>query len=181
MTSTRGFAAALVFLLALPVTLLYERVVGAGAEIVIHAALALGAGLMSFAVFDFRTARWITWAGCVSTAALAATFLLQGVSEAIPNASLAHLAYQVLGQRIEGLLVDLFLLWCVAVLLLHSEGKTKILGLIAMSIALCGEVYAKGLSYFGRSVGVEAESLKLLFLLPVGWLLLESRKAFAAR
>lgn len=151
-------------------------VVGAESEIVVHAALALGSGLMSFAVFDFRTSRWIAWAGCVSTGALAGIFLLQGVSELIPNATLTQLAYQSLGQRVEGWLVDLFLLWCIAVLLFDSQGKTKILGVIAISIVVCVEAYAHGLSVLGTSLGVESPGLKLLFLLPFSWLLLESQK-----
>jgi hypothetical protein len=177
MRSPRGFVAAVVLLLALPVSLLHAMVVGAGAEIVVHAALALGSILMAGAVFDFRTSRWIAWAGCAAAAALAAIFLLQGLSELIPNAMLTQLAYQALGQRVEGWLVDLFLLWCIAVLLLDSQGKTKILGSIAISIVVCVEAYANGLSLIGTSLNVEAPSLKLLFLLPFGWLLLESRKA----
>ena len=78
MRSPRGFAGAVVFLLALPVTLLYQMVFGAGAEIVVHAMLGLGAALMASAVFDFRTSRWIAWAGCAATGSLAAIFLLQG-------------------------------------------------------------------------------------------------------
>jgi hypothetical protein len=131
---------------------------------------------MAFAVFDFRTSRWIAWAGCVSTGALAAIFLLQGVSELIPHARLAQLAYQVLGQQVEGWLVHLFLLWCIAVLLLDSHGKTKTLGCIAIAIVVCVETYANGLSLIGTSRSAEAPGLKLLFLLPFSWLLLESRK-----
>src|SRR4029453_6088698 len=70
MRSPRALAAAVVFLLALPFTLLYQVVVGGGVEVVIHAALALGSGLMSFAVFDFRTARWMAWVGSASSGAL---------------------------------------------------------------------------------------------------------------
>ncbi len=113
---------------------------------------------------------------CVSTGALAGIFRLQGVSELIPHASLTHLAYQALGQRLEGWLVDLFLLWCIVVLLLDSPGKTKMLGLVALSIVVCVEAYANGLSLLGTSLGVEAPGLKLLFLLPFTWLLLESKK-----
>ena len=181
MRSPRGFVAAVVFLLALPLSLLHKMVVGAGAEIVVHAALALGSVLMAFAVFDFRTSRWISRAGCVSTGALAAIFLLQGASEVIRNARLTQLAYQALGQRVEGWLVDLFLLWCIAVVLLDSQGKTKVLGLIAISIAVCVEAYANGLSLLGTSLGVEAPSLRLLFLLPFCWLLLESKKTSDVR
>jgi hypothetical protein len=131
---------------------------------------------MALAVFDFRTARWIAAVGCASTSALSAIFLLQGASELIQNASLTRLVYQQLGQRVEGWLVDLFLLWCIAVLLIDSRGKTKVLGCIALSIAVCVEVYANGLAYKGTSLNAAAPGLKALVLLPFLWLLLESRK-----
>ena len=112
MKSPHGFAAAVVFLLALPGTLLYQVVAGAGAgaEVVVHGALALGSGLMAIAVFDFTTARWIAWAGCASAGALGVIFLLQGVGELLHNPSLTYLAFAVLGQRVEGWLVDIILL-----------------------------------------------------------------------
>ena len=77
MRSTRGLFASVVFLLALPLTALYQTVFGTGVEVVIHGALALGAALMSFAVFDFKTPRWATWMGSASTGVLAATFFLK--------------------------------------------------------------------------------------------------------
>jgi hypothetical protein len=181
MRSPRGFVAAAVFLLALPVSLLYEMVVGAGVEIVIHAAFALGSVLMAWAVFDFRTSRWIAWAGCLTAGVLAAIFLLQGASELVPHATLTRLAYQTLGQGVEGRLVDLFLLWCTAVLLLDSQGRTRILGSIAISIVVGVELYSNGLSVLGRSMEAEAPGLKLLFLLPFCWLLLESTKTSTPR
>lgn len=176
MRSPRGFAGAVVFLLALPVTRLSEILVGDGAETVIHAAFGLGAAVMAFAVFDFRTSRWIAWAGCIATGALAAIFLLQGVSELTSHPRLTQFAYQVVGQRLEGRLVDLFLLWCIGLLLFDSRGKTKILGFVVMSIVVCVEAYSFGLFLAGRSLDVEAPGFKLLFLLPFGWLLLESSK-----
>src|SRR5262245_840056 len=88
MRSPGGLAASVVFLLAFPIALVYSMVVGAGVEIVIHAALALGSALMAFAVFDFRTARWVAWVGSGAIGALAAIFALQGLSEAAPIPSL---------------------------------------------------------------------------------------------
>jgi hypothetical protein len=107
---------------------------------------------------------------------LAAIFLVQGVSELTSHPRLTQFAYQVVGQRVEGRLVDLFLLWCLGLLLFDSRGKTKILGFVVMSIVVCVEAYSFGLSLAGRSLDVEAPGFKLLFLLPFGWLLLESRK-----
>jgi hypothetical protein len=42
MRSQRGFLAALVLLLALPITVLYQILVGAGADTVVHVLLATG-------------------------------------------------------------------------------------------------------------------------------------------
>jgi len=106
---------------------------------------------------------------------LAAIFLLQGVSELTSHPRLTQFAYQVVGQRLEGRLVDLFLLWCMGLLLLDSRGKTKAFGLVVMSVVVCVEAYSFGLSFVGRSLDVEAPGFKLLFLLPFVWLLLESR------
>jgi hypothetical protein len=144
-----------------------------GIEIVTHGVLALGSGLISFAVFDFKVTSWITWVGCVATGALAAIFLLQGVSLLIQNDSLTYLAYQLLGQGLEAGLVDLLIFWFAAMLLMDSQGKTRISGFVAISIVVCLELYKYSLSYFGD---VPAESLKLLFLLPIVWFLFESKK-----
>jgi tetrahydromethanopterin S-methyltransferase subunit E len=79
MRSARGLFASSAFLLALPLTALYGMVLGNGVEAVIHGALALGAALMAFAVFDFNTPRWMTWIGSVSAGLLACIFFLQDV------------------------------------------------------------------------------------------------------
>jgi hypothetical protein len=176
MKSPRGFAAAVVFLIALPVALLAQTFVGGGAEVVIHAAFALGSALMAFAVFDFNTPRWIVWVGCASTGALAALFLLQGVSDVVRSASLTHLAYQVFGQQVERGLVDLFLSWCIAVLLCDSRSPTRMFGVVALAIVVGVEAHAVRLSAMGTSLDAEAPGLKLLMLLPFCWLLVESRR-----
>jgi len=173
MRSVRGFLAALVFLSLLPIAVLYQMFFDNGIEIITHGVLALGSVLISFSVFDFKVISWITWVGCGSTSALAAIFLLQGVSLLIQNDSLTYLVYQVLGQRLEAGLVDGLIFWFVALLLMDSQGKTRILGFIAVSIVVCLELYRYGLAYFGDA---PAESLKLLFLLPIVWLLFESKK-----
>jgi hypothetical protein len=149
---------------------------GDRAETVVHAGLALGSAVLSFAVFDFRTARWVAWIGAMSTGSLAAVFLLQGVSESIGTSSLTYLAFQILGQRLEASLVDLFTFWCIAMLLIDSEGKTRILGLVAMSLVVGVKLYSYGLTYLGSSLNAEAPGLKLLYLLPFAWLLFETSK-----
>src|ERR687897_1509285 len=98
MRSPRGFLAAIIFLLALPIAVLYQMLFGNGAAAVLHLAFALGSVLLSFSVFDFKLPRWINWIGCVSAGALAVIFLSQGVADLLQNDSLTYLAYDVLGQ-----------------------------------------------------------------------------------
>ena len=176
MRSPRGFLAALFFLLAIPLAVLGQRLLGIGVETILHLALAAGFALIAFAVFDFKLTKWINWIGCVATGALAVIFLLQGVSGLIQSDSLTHLAFQVLGQRLEKWLGDLLIFWFVAMLLMDSQGKTRILGLVAMSIVVCLEAYSFSLSYLGASLDAAAPSLKVLYLLPFVWLLFESKK-----
>ena len=54
------------------------------------------------------------------------------------SASLQHLAYEVLGQRVEKMLGIAFLLWCAAMLFKDSTGKTKAfgVGVLARSLQL---------------------------------------------
>jgi hypothetical protein len=144
-----------------------------GVEIITHGIPALGSVLISFAVFDFKVTSWITWLGCIATSTLAAIFLLQGVSLLIQNDALTYLVFQVWGQRLEAGLVDVLIVWFVALLFMDSQGKTRILGFVAMSFVVCFEIYKYSLSYFGAA---PAESLKLLFLLPMVWFLFESKK-----
>lgn len=178
MRSPRGFFAALFFLFAIPLAVLSQMFLGIGVETTVHLAFAAGFALMSFAVFDFKTTRWITWIGGVSTSVLAIIFFLQGVSGPIQNASLTHLAFQVLGQRLEKWLGDLLIFWLVAMLLIDSQGKTRIVGFVAMSIVVCLEIYSYSLSYRGASLEAAAPGLKVLYLLPFVWLLFASKKNF---
>ena len=173
MRSPRGFFAALVLLFGIPIALLSQVVFGIEFEIPFHFLIAIGSGLIALAVFDFKLPRWSTWLGSVSSGALAAIFLLQGVSRLIPNDALFYLAYQVLGQQLESALVDGLLLWFVALLLGDSQGKTRLFGGAALALAVGSELYRYGLAYLGAELpGI----LKLTMLLPFVWLLLESKK-----
>jgi hypothetical protein len=173
MRSPRGFFAALVLLLGIPVALLGQVVFGIDAELTLHFVLALTAGLVALAVFDFKLPRWITWLGSVSSGAVATIFLLQGVNGLFPSDALFYLAHQVLGQQLESALVDALLLWFIALLLGDSQGKTRLFGCAAMALAVGSELYRLGMIY----LGVEpAGILKLTMLLPFVWLLLESKK-----
>ena len=176
MQSPRGFLGALVLLLALPIAVLVQVLFGSGSSTTVHFVLAAGSVLVSLSAFDFETPRWIAWIGCVSTSALAAIFLAQGVSLLVGNESLNYFVYQVLGSWPEGSLITLFVLWLVAMLPSASRGKTRMLGLVALAIVVGMEVYRYVLLFLGTNLLVETPALRLLYLLPLVWLLLESRK-----
>jgi hypothetical protein len=163
-----------VCLLAVPVALLFQLIVGSGAEMVLHLVGGVGCLLTAFAVFDFKPPRWLPWVGCLSIGAFGATFLLQGISQLLHIDWLTHLAFQILGQQFETWSVDVFLVWCSATVLLMSQGKVKLFGIGVMALAVGAEIYSYVVRYFGS--GAVSPLLKLVVLLPFVWLLLESSK-----
>lgn len=171
--SQTGIAASIVFLSLLPIAIIYQALFDRGIEIVTHIVLGLGSALLALAVFDFKTPRWITWITSLSTALLAAIFLLQAVSLAVPNETLFYIAFRVFGQGIEGWLGNILILWCAVLLFADSQGKTRIFGFAAVGFVICHKVYEYVASHRGE---VAPEALKLLIMLIFAWLLLESRK-----
>ena len=164
-------------MLALPIAVLTEVLLGSGSGTMIHFALAAGCVLVARSAFDFETPRWVAWIGGVSAGSLAAIFLAQGASALIGNESFSYFANQVLGFWPEKVLLSLLIFWLVAVLLSTGRGKTRILGLIVMAIVVCVDAYVYfGLLFFGTNAFVEIPAVKLPYLLPFVWLLLESRK-----
>jgi hypothetical protein len=177
MRSQLGFLAALVLLLALPITVLYQVLVGAGADTVVHVLLATGSLLLAASVFDFsKMTKWITWLGCLAAAAEGTIFLLQGMSHLVQNTAFTNLVYQRLGQWPERLFMDLVIFWLVALWLTDSQGRTRLLGLITLVSVVGLEVYSYYLLAVDSSINTAAPALKLLYLLPFVWLLLESKK-----
>jgi hypothetical protein len=171
MRSLLGFLGSIVLLLALPVAVLTQVLLGSGSGVTIHVALAVGCALLSLSAFDFETPRWVAWIGCVAAGAYGAIFLLQAASELIQNDSFSYFTLQVLGDYPERVLSSVLILWLVAVLLTASRGKTRILGFVAMAVVVCVEVYNYILLFLG-----EEHALAIVYLLPFVWLLLESRK-----
>jgi hypothetical protein len=176
MKSRSGVAAAIAFLTALPIVALYVAVTGASADPLFYAVCAAGFALLAVAVFDFTAARWLTWAACVAAGALAVTFLLQGASQLVQSEALTYLAYQVLGQWLERALVDVLILWFVAMLIADSRGKSRVLGGVVMALVAGLEVYSYGQMALGAPIAAVAPGLKLLYLPPFAWLLVESLK-----
>jgi hypothetical protein len=177
--SQRAFAGALLAILALPLAILSQFVLGGGGEAVIHWALGAGVALVAISVFDFVSPRWIAWVAALSAGCLAILLLLQGTAVFTGNDFLLRFAYQVLGQRLETMLVDLILVWCIALLWTDSTGKTRVVGIAAMSLVVCLEIYKLHLAYHGSPFNAQHQLLKLLYLSPFAWLLLESRKRTA--
>jgi hypothetical protein len=173
MRSPLGLLAALCFLVGIPISFGWQILFGSGAGTMIHFFLAAGTLLLAFAVFDFRLPRWVNWVGCAAGLALGTIFLLQAVALLVPMESLNYFAYEVLGQWPEGWLPDVIILWFVAMLVLDSRGKSRILGIVAVSVAVCFELYSHILRYGGDS---PAQILRLLMLLLFVWLLFESIK-----
>lgn len=172
--SQTGAAASIVFLLLLPIAIAYQALFAHGVEIVLHVVLAAGAALLTLAVFDFRTPRWVTWIVSLATGILAAIFLLQAVSLAVPDSErLFYIAFRLLGQGIEGWLGNLFIIWCAVMLFTDSQGKTRAFGFVAVGLVIFAKVYEYILRYSGETV---PEALKLLMMGIFFWLLLESRK-----
>jgi len=165
--------AALAFLLALPIAYGCQILLGSGAGTAVHLALAAGSVLLAFSVFDFELPRWMNWIGCAAALAVGTIFLLQAVALLIPNESLNYFAYGVLGQWPEAWLPDVVILWFVGMLVFDSRDKTRILGIVAVSLAVCFELYSHISMFLGAS---PSGSLKLLMLLPFVWLLFESIK-----
>jgi hypothetical protein len=171
MRSPRGYLGSIVLLLALPVAVLVQVLLGSGSSLTMHVALTLGCTLVALSVFDFETPRWAAWMGRVAASALAAIFILQAASELIRNDSFSHFTLQILGNWPERVLITLLAFWLVVVLLSVSRGRTRILGFVVMAGVVGVEVYNYVLLYLG-----EANALAAVYLLPFVWLLLESRK-----
>jgi hypothetical protein len=171
MRSPRGFLGSIVLVLALPVAVLIQVLLGSGASLTMHVALTVGCTLVAFSAFDFETPRWVAWIGRVAASALAAIFVLQAASELMRNDAFSYFALQVLGDWPERVLITVFAFWLVAVLLSASRGKTRILGFVVMAVVVGVEAYNYVLLYLG-----EAHAWAVVYLLPFVWLLLESRK-----
>ena len=177
MRSPRGLLGSIVLLLALPIAVLTQVLLGGGSAVAIHVALAVGCVLISLSAFDFGTPRWLAWVGCVSAGAFAAIFLSQAASSLIGNESFSYFTNEVLGFWPEKLLLSLLTIWLVGVLLTASGGKTRIVGFVAVAIVVCVEAYVYfGLLVLGTNPFLETAVVKLFYLLPFVWLLFEGGK-----
>jgi hypothetical protein len=167
MRSPRGFLASMVFLAALPVAIAVQVLLGSGSSLTMHVALTVGCVLFALAAPDFGAPRLLSWTGRVAAGA----FALQGASEVLRNDSFSRFALQVLGNYPERALVTLLVLFLVSVLLTTSRGRTRVLGFAVMAVVVGVEAYNYALLFLG-----EGSTLIVVYLLPLVWLLFESRK-----
>jgi hypothetical protein len=176
MRSLRGLFAATAFLLVVPLAALGSIIFNLDAEITVHFVAATGFALLALAVFDFATPKWLACAACLAASISALSYVLQGVSNVVPNDTLHYVAFQLLGQQLERVLPDVLIVWYVALLLTASRGKTRMLGIAIVAQLVGLELLGYGFSFFGGSLYDAAPFLKAAMLLPFVWLAVESAK-----
>ena len=170
MRSRRALLASAVIVGSYPLALGVQQLFGGGADTVVH--LVTGAGFVLFAtsVFDFDLPRWVNVLGAAAAGVFGAIFVLQGVSDLSHIEGLRVLAFDVLGHHLERLLPDVVYLWCLALLLLASSGKSRILGWVVMVVVVGAELASLAALLFSFTM----PNLKVTLLLPFVWLLFES-------
>jgi hypothetical protein len=174
MTSTKGVAAAVFMLLALPVTILASQLGDTAAGVTIHVMLGASMVSLALAMFDFPLPRWVNLVGAASAAAFGGIFLLQALSLGL-NDALDVIAFQILGHEPERFLPLGILFWSAALLLRGSTGRTRFMGW-AIVPAVLG---VQAAILIGPVIGIEMSNPKIAFLLPFVWLLFESAKSAA--
>jgi hypothetical protein len=174
MRSPRAAAAAATVLLSVVGGIVAGATMGdAASALVIHFGIGAGFVLLATAAFDFRMPRWASWIGALSAGAFGAIFLLQGVSNLLPGATLlSQIAFDTLGHEIERVLPDIVYVWFVALLLFASTGRTRIIGWLVMGTVIGVEVA----SLVATVAGVGFPTIKILLFAPFIWLLLEAVK-----
>jgi len=174
MQSVRGVLGAATLLLALPITIVFQMRVTGSDAVVIHVCLATGAFLVAASALDFRAARPVTALGVGSAAALGVAFGLQALRELIANGLLYQIAYSVLGPA-ESILLAGLLRWFVGISFVEGNGVHRIVGLTVVVIAVAAFSVQMGLTF--TSGPAEApESLRLVQVLPIAWLLWTSAR-----
>jgi hypothetical protein len=162
MRSARGVAASVLFLVALPLAALSQGLFGIEAEAVLHLVCAAGFGLLGLAFLDFAIPAWGRALGCAAAVSLAGIFSLQGVSQLTTNERLRALAFDVLGQTVETLLINAVIFTFLPVLLRASDGLSRVLGIAVLTLVLGMEFYSFVLPSVVVTPGAEPFNVKVL-------------------
>jgi hypothetical protein len=174
MRSIWAVAAALTVLLTLPLAVASQALGANAPEVVVHVVLGTGMLLLARAVFDFGLPRWINVIGALSAGAFAAVFLLQAVSRLFPdNAALDDVAFGLLGNWPERVLTLGIDVWLLGLLLLGTEGRTRLIGWALIPISTAYHL----ISLAGAILAISVPNLGVFALLiPFIWLLIEGAK-----
>jgi hypothetical protein len=173
MRSPLGAAAAAALSLSIPVALGYGIITGQdGAETIIHFGIGVSAMLLAAALFDFPAPRWVTTIAAVGLGGFGAILTLQGVSELVDVPALTTFAFKVLGQGPERILPWIFLAGVAGLALATSASRTRLFGVVVVSVAIAIEVA----QLIGPAFGIEVPNPKLHMVLPILWLLAASLK-----
>ena len=173
--STWAVAAAVTILLAVPLAVASQVLLGGNApQVVVHVVLTIGMLLFVRAIFDFGLPRWINVIGALSAALFAVIFLLQAVSSLVPqNAALYDVAFGLLGIWPERVLALGVYAWFFGLLLLGTEGRTRLIGWVIVPIVTAYHLIGAAgdiLAFSVPSFGV------ISLLLPFVWVLIEGAK-----
>jgi hypothetical protein len=174
MRSIWAVAAAVTMLLSLPLAVASQALGENAPDIVVHVVLGTGMLLLVRAVFDFGLPRWINVIGALSAGAFAVVFLLQALSSLFPeNAALDDVAFGLLGDWPERLLVLGIDVWFVGLLLLGTQGRTRLIGWALIPILTAYHL----ISLAGAILAISVPNLGVFSLLiPFVWLLIEGAK-----
>jgi hypothetical protein len=175
--SAWAVAAGATMLLSVPLALATQSLGENVPQVVVHVVLTIGMLLFVRAIFDFGLPRWINLIGAVSAALFAAVFFLQAVSAFFPeNAALDDVAFGLLGNWPERLLGLGVYVWFIGLLLLGTEGRTRLIGWVIVPIVTAYHLISAAAALFAITV----PSLGVFsFLLPFVWLLIEGAKRSA--
>ena len=173
MRSIWAVAAAATMLLAFPLAVVSQALGQNAPEIVVHIVLGTGMLLFAKAVWAFGLPRWINWVGALSAVAFGAIFLLQAVSLLVPqNAALDDVAFGLLGNWGERLCLLGIDAWFLGLLLLGTEGRTRLIGWAVVPIVAAYHL----ISLAGAILAIDIPNVRLAFFLPFVWLLIEGAK-----
>ena len=178
MRSIWAVAAALTMLLSLPLAVASQALGKNAPEIVVHVVLGTGMLFLVRAVVDFGWPRWINVIGALSAGAFAVIFLLQAVSRLFPEiAALDDVAFGLLGNWPERLLVLGIDVWFMGLLLLGTQGRTRLIGWAVIPILTAYHL----ISAVGAILAISVPSFGVFSLLiPFVWLLIEGAKGRGA-
>ena len=174
MRSIWAVAAALTMLLSLPLAVASQALGDNAPGIVVHVVLGTGMLLLVRAVFDFGLPRWINVIGALSAGAFAVVFLLQALSSLFPeNTALDDVAFGLLGDLPERLLLLGIDVWFAGLMLLGTQGRTRLIGWALIPILTAYHL----ISLAGAILAISVPNLGVFSLLvPFVWLLIEGAK-----